>query len=265
MKISVITACRNSEQCIRFAMESVLRQTYPNVEYLVVDGGSTDDTVRIVKSFDPIFNGRLRWISEPDKGLYDALNKGLRMSTGDIVGLLHADDFFAASDILTRVAGAFMDGSVDAVYGDVRFVRNKDLFRTVRHYSSKRFAPWMLRFGFMPAHPSFYARRGVFEKIGYYRTDYRISADYELLIRFFLVHRLRYRYLNVVTTMMRMGGLSTRSPRSTYILNKEIVRACLENGIYSNLPMLALKYIFKVSELVYADKDVPIGRWERKT
>ena len=252
MKISVITACRNSERCIRFAMESVLQQTYPDIEYLVVDGGSTDATVEIIKSFVPVFDGRLRWISEPDKGLYDALNKGLRMSTGEIVGLLHADDFFAAPDILARVADAFEDGTVDAVFGDVRFVRDQDLSRTVRYYSSRRFAPWMLRFGFMPAHPSFYACRDVFERIGHYRTDYRISADYELLIRFFCVHRLRYRYLGFVTTMMRMGGLSTRSPRSTYILNKEIVRACRENGIYTNLPMLTLKYLFKVSELVHS-------------
>ena len=251
MKISVITACRNSEQCIRFAMKSVLQQTFPDVEYLVVDGGSTDGTVGIIKSFESAFEGRLRWISEPDKGLYDAVNKGLRMSTGNIVGLLHADDFFAAPDILSRVADAFGDGTVDAVFGDVRFVRDQDLSRTVRYYSSRRFAPWMLRFGFMPAHPSFYARRDVFERIGQYRTDYRISADYELLIRFFWVHRLRYRYLGFVTTMMRMGGLSTRSPRSTYILNKEIVRACRENGIYTNLPMLTIKYLLKVSELVH--------------
>lgn len=251
MKVSVITVCRNSEKWIRFAMKSMLQQTYAPAEYLVVDGGSTDGTVDIIKSFEQAFEGRLRWISEPDKGLYDAVNKGLRMSTGTIVGLLHADDFFAASDILARVASAFGDGTVDAVFGDVRFVRDQDLSRTVRYYSSRRFAPWMLRFGFMPAHPSFYARRDVFERIGHYRTDYRLSADYELLIRFFWVHRLRYRYLGFVTTMMRMGGLSTRSPRSTYILNKEIVRACRENGIYTNLPMLTLKYLLKVSELVH--------------
>ena len=257
MKVSVITACRNSEQCIRFAMESVLQQTYPDVEYLVVDGGSTDGTVGIIKSFEPAFKGRLRWTSEPDQGLYDALNKGLRMSSGEIVGLLNADDFFAAPDILSRVADVFMDGTVDGVFGDVRFVRDPDLSRTVRYYSSRRFAPWMLRFGFMPAHPSFYARRNVFERIGPYRTDYRISADYELLIRFFWVHRLRFRYLGFVTTKMRMGGLSTRSPLSTYILNKEIVRACRENGIYTNLPMLTLKYLFKTSELLHTHDRVP--------
>src|SRR3990170_5237368 len=259
MKISVITACRNSERCIRFAMKSVLQQTYSDVEYLVVDGGSTDATVDIIKSFEPVFDGHLRWISEPDKGLYDALNKGLRMSTGEIVGLLHADDFFDAPDILARVADAFGDGgTVDAVFGDVRFVRDQDLSQTVRYYSSRRFAPWMLRFGFMPAHPSFYARRDVFERIGHYRTDYRISADYELLIRFFWVHRLRYRYLGFVTTKMRMGGLSTRSPLRTYILNKEIAGTCRENGIYTNLPMLTFKYLLKVSELVHTNDGVPV-------
>jgi len=257
MKISVITACRNSEQCLRSAMESVLHQTYPDVEYLVVDGGSTDGTVDIIKSFDQVFKGRLRWISEPDTGLYDALNKGIRMSTGDIVGLLHADDFFAAPDILARVADAFLDDTVDGIFGDVRFVRDPDLSRTIRYYSSRRFAPWMLRFGFMPAHPSFYARRDVFERIGNYRTDYRISADYELLIRFFWVYRLRYRYLSFVTTTMRIGGQSTRSPRSTYILNKEIVRACRENGIYTNIPMLTLKYLFKVTELFHTHDTAP--------
>jgi glycosyltransferase involved in cell wall biosynthesis len=257
MKVSVITACNNSVRFICCAMESVLHQTHPEVEYLVVDGGSTDGTVDIIKSFEPAFKGRLRWISEPDQGLYDALNKGLRMSSGEIVGLLNADDFFAAPDILARVADAFLGDTVDGVFGDVRFVRDPDLSRTIRYYSSRRFAPWMLRFGFMPAHPTFYARRGVFERIGHYRTDYRISADYELLIRFFWVHRLRYRYLGFVTTKMRMGGLSTRSPLSTYILNKEIVRACRENGIYTNLPMLTFKYLLKVSELVHTNDGMP--------
>jgi len=127
MKVSVITACRNSEQCIRFAMKSVLQQTYPEVEYLLVDGGSIDGTVDIIKSFEPAFEGRLRWISEPDEGLYDALNKGLRMATVKSSAFYMPTNFFAAPDILARVADAFGDGTVDAVFGDVRFVRDQDL------------------------------------------------------------------------------------------------------------------------------------------
>jgi glycosyltransferase involved in cell wall biosynthesis len=248
--ISVITACRGATRCLPFALASVRRQTWSGFESLVVDGGSTDGTVAVLRAAESAFDGRLRWISEPDHGLYDALNKGIRMARGDVVGILHADDVFAGDDVLARVAAAFEDPAVDCVFGDVRFVREPDLGRTVRYYRAAHFRPWMLRFGFMPPHPSFFARRELFERLGYYETDYRIAADYELLVRFLWRHRVRYRYLDMTTTKMRLGGMSTRSWRSNLVLNREIVRGCRANGMWTALPLLTFKYLFKVFEFV---------------
>jgi glycosyltransferase involved in cell wall biosynthesis len=249
-RLTVVTACRNAADVIKTALASVMAQHCPHVEHLVVDGGSTDGTVAVLRAAESAFDGRLHWISEPDQGLYDALNKGIRMSTGEIVGLLHADDVFAGDDVLARVAAAFEDPAVDCVFGDVRFVREPDLGRTVRYYRAAHFRPWMLRFGFMPPHPSFFARRELFERLGYYETDYRIAADYELLVRFLWRHRVRYRYLDMTTTKMRLGGMSTRSWRSNLILNREIVRGCRANGLWTALPLLTFKYLFKVFEFV---------------
>ena len=250
MRISIITACFNSNSVLATALQSVTTQTYADVEHVIVDGGSTDGTVERIRPWAEKAAGRLRWISEPDRGLYDALNKGIRMATGDVVGILHADDFFAADDVLARVAEAFADPSVDCTFGDVRFVRESNLAKTVRYYRAKHFRPWMLRFGFMPPHPAFFARRELFERLGNYATDYRIAADYELLVRFLWLHRIRYRYLDLAVTRMRLGGLSTRSLRSNYILNCEIVRGCRANGMWTALPLLGFKYLFKVFELV---------------
>ena len=135
--------------------------------------------------------------------------------------------------------------------GDIRFVRQSNLEKTVRYCSGRSFRPWMLRFGFMPPHPSFFARRNLFARLGYYKTDYRIAADFELLVRFLWINRIRSKYLALATTKMRLGGMSTRSPHSTWILNREQVRACRENGRFTTLPVLSFKYLFKVFELVY--------------
>lgn len=249
MKISVITACRNSGALIEGALQSVAAQQGVDVEHLVIDGASSDDTAARIRDWAAAHQS-VRWVSEPDAGLYDAINKGIRLATGDVVGVLHADDFFAAQDILAQVAAAFEDPTVDCVFGDVRFVWPHNLNRTVRYYRARLFRPWMLRFGFMPPHPTCFIRRERFDKLGYYKTDYRIAADYELLVRFLWLHRVRYRYLDLSMTRMRLGGVSTRSPRSTLILNREIVRGCRENGLWTALPLLTFKYLFKVFELV---------------
>jgi glycosyltransferase involved in cell wall biosynthesis len=251
VKISVITACRNSEGLIGSALQSVARQTWPDVEHIVVDGASTDGTLAIIREATAHSGGRVRWISEPDSGFYDALNKGIRLATGDVVGILNADDFFADETILAEVARTFSDAPIDCVFGDIRFVRQSNLEKTVRYCSGRSFRPWMLRFGFMPPHPSFFARRNLFARLGYYKTDYRIAADFELLVRFLWINRIRSKYLALATTKMRLGGMSTRSPHSTWILNREQVRACRENGRFTTLPVLSFKYLFKVFELVY--------------
>ncbi|MCF0173317.1 MAG: glycosyltransferase [Bacteroidales bacterium] len=251
MKISIITVTYNSAATLRDAIESVLRQDYGDWEYIVVDGLSGDDTVGIIREYEPRFAGRMKWVSEKDGGIYDAMNKGIGMATGDVVGILNSDDFFYDDNVLGRVAEAFeADKSIEAVYGDVRFVSEPDLDRTVRYYSSAKFRPRRFRFGFMPAHPSFYTYKRNFERYGCYKTDYRIAADFELLTRFMYCNGIRTKYLPFVFTTMRTGGASTASWRSNLLLNREIVRACAENGIRTCLPLLFLKYFVKVFEFI---------------
>lgn len=250
MKISLVTVTFNSAQTLRYTIQSVLFQSYSDIEYIIVDGRSKDDTLDLIKEYEPQFNGRMCWISEKDNGIYDAMNKGIRMATGDIVGIINSDDFYHRRDTIMRVSEAFKNSDVQAVYGDVRFVNPQNLDKTVRYYSSKRFTPEMFRFGFMPAHPTFFTYRKYFEEFGYYKTDYKIAADYELLIRFLYVHQLKSKYLPFDFMKMRTGGTSTASIRSNILLNKEIVRACKENGIWTCMPLLFLKYLVKVFELL---------------
>lgn len=251
MKISLITVTYNSSKTLADTLDSVLKQTFSEIEYIIVDGASKDNTVSIIKDYEPKFNGRVKWISEPDKGLYDAMNKGIRMATGDVVGIINSDDFYHRADILQNVADAFKDKSVQAVYGDVRFVNDDNLDKTVRYYSSKSFSPKRFRFGFMPAHPTFFTYKKYFDEYGYYKMGYKIAADYELLTRFLYVHKLKCKYLPLDFMKMRTGGASTASIKSNWILNKEIVRACKENGIWTCMPLLFLKYFIKVFELVF--------------
>lgn len=251
LKFSLVSVTFNSDATLKDTIESILNQSFPNLEYIVVDGLSKDNTVNVIKEYEPRFSGRLKWISEKDKGLYDAMNKGIRMATGDIVGIINSDDFYHRTDILAKVADAFQDETVQAVYGDVRFVNPNNLDKTVRYYSSKKFSPNLFRYGFMPAHPTFFIYRKYFDEFGYYKTDYRIAADYELLIRFLYTHHLKAKYLPLDFMKMRTGGTSTASFKSNLLLNKEIVRACRENGIWTCMPLLFLKYFIKVFELIF--------------
>ena len=256
MKVSIITVCRNSAKTLPTAIESVLGQRDVELEYIVVDGASTDGTTDLLKEYELKFNGRMRWISEPDKGMYDAINKGIKMSTGDIVGILNADDVLASDETLAHIASAFEPqevrspkSEVDCVYADIRFVKD-DLNTTVRYYSAKHWKPWMLQWGKMPPHPSVYIRRELFEKYGLYKLGYDIAADYELLIRYLRMATLNTRYLNECLVRMRMGGKSTRGWKSFMTLNKEIVRGNRENGYFCCFPMLLPKYLFKIFEFI---------------
>lgn len=251
MKISLITATFNSDKTLSDTIQSVLSQSYSDIEYIIIDGGSTDNTISVIKEYEPCFNGRMHWISERDKGIYDAMNKGIRMATGDIVGIINSDDFYHRTDIIEKVSEVFGNKEVQAVYGDVRFVNPDNLEKTVRYYSSRNFSPRCFRYGFMPAHPTFFTYRKYFNELGYYKTDYRIAADYELLIRFLYTYHLKAEYLSLDLMKMRTGGTSTASLKSNILLNKEIVRACKENGIWTCMPLLFLKYFIKVFELVF--------------
>jgi len=248
LKISIVTISYNSATTIRDTIESVLSQTYLNLEYILIDGGSTDGTVEIIKEFESRFDGRMRWISEPDNGLYDAMNKGIRMASGNLVGILNSDDFYHRPESIEIIAEAFSDKRLKAVFADIRFVAPDNLDKTVRYYSSAKFSPRRFRFGFMPAHPTFFTYKKYFEKFGYYQTDYVMAADYELLIRFLFVHKLKYKYLPVDLLKMRQGGRSTASIRRKLKFDSEIVRACKSNGIYTNTILLLFRGFEKLYE-----------------
>ena len=251
MKISLITVTFNSAETLPDTIESVLRQDYDDYEYLVIDGGSKDATVDIIKQYEPRFGGKMRWISESDKGMYDGINKGIRMATGDVVGIINSDDFYHRNDIFRIINSSFEENpGIKAIYGDVRFVTPGNLDKTVRYYSSAKFKPSKFRWGWMPAHPTFFTYRSNFDKFGLYKTDYRIAADYELLIRFLYTNHLPAKYIPVDFMKMRTGGRSTNGIKSNIVLNQEIVRGCRENGIYTNMAMLFLKYFVKVFELI---------------
>ncbi|MBP5771479.1 MAG: glycosyltransferase [Bacteroidaceae bacterium] len=247
--ISIITVSYNSAATIEDTLLSVLDQTYQQIEYIVVDGLSKDGTIDIIRSYEHRFQGRLRWISEKDEGIYDAMNKGIRMATGDVIGILNSDDFFTNKNVIAQMITSFEDQSIDAVYGDIHFIRDGAPEQCVRYYSSRRFSPIWLRFGFMPAHPSFYMRREVFERAGLYKSDYKIGADYEMMVRLFYKQHIHARYLPIDFVTMRLGGLSTRNVRSRLQLIKDDVRACRENGIYTNAAMISVKFLFKIFEL----------------
>lgn len=249
MKISLITACYNAEKTIGDTLASVLRQIGSDIEYLIMDGGSTDSTIAQIQAFVANAarqNPRLvvHYQSGRDKGMYDALNKGIARATGDVVGILNADDVLAAPDTIASIAAAFTD-ETDVVYADIRFVREVG-GRTVRYCSAKWFRPWMFRFAVMVPHPSFYCRRALFAKYGNYSLDYRICADFELVMRYLWKQHLRTRYLPQCVVDMRIGGASTAGMRSMIEINREDLRALRANGYWSSIALIYLKYFFKI-------------------
>lgn len=249
MKISIITTTYNSGQTLRDTLESVLRQTYTDYEVIIQDGGSTDNTLTIAREYSDRFNGKLRVFSEPDKGLYDAINKGIKAATGDVVGILNSDDFFTSSTILEKIADALTTHpETDAVYGDIHFVSPDNLQKCVRYYSSKQFRPWKLRIGYMPAHPSFYCRHEVYVQNGLYSLDFKIAADYEMMVRLFQRAHIQSLYLPLDFVTMRTGGISTRSFRNRLKITMEDAKACRINGYYSNFFLCSIKYFSKLFE-----------------
>ena len=271
MKISLITVCYNAEKTIADAMESVLTQRHRDteIEYIVVDGGSTDSTVDTIKKVAEQFHCStspspltFRWLSEKDNGMYDALNKGMKMATGDVIGILNADDVLAEDDALAKIAAAFADPTIDGTYGDIRFVREDDhctpttyasvrSLRTVRYCSGKRFRPWMFRFGTQTAHPSTFFRKECFTKWGDYSLDYGMYGDFELLCRFIWKNKAKMRYLPICTTVMRMGGASTNGWRTTLKINRSDLRALKANGCWSCLPLLYSRYLLKIWGFIF--------------
>lgn len=252
MKVSIVTATYNSAATIADTLRSVLEQTYADIEYWIIDGASTDQTLAIVHAWEARFGGRLHLVSEPDHGIYDAMNKGIERCTGDIVGLLNSDDFLTSPTVIAQLVAAFeTDSSVQAVYGDVHYVHPSDLHRCVRYYSGRLYRPSLAPYGFMPPHPSLYVRRSVYLSYGLYPTHYRISADFEFITRILYCHRLPYRYLHLDVVTMRTGGASTDSLSSRQLGTLEDLQACRELGVPTNRLKIYMKYVFKVFSTLF--------------
>lgn len=229
------------------ALDSVANQTYQQIEHIIIDGKSTDNTLEVVSRYPHIS----RVVSEKDDGLYDALNKGIALATGDIVGVLHSDDYFTEATSIEKIVARFKSGKSEVVFGDVQYVDPMNLNKIVRYYSSAKWNPNRFDRGFMPAHPSVYIKRQHYQNLGLYKTDYKIAADFELLVRYLHKHNLSYSYCPFSVVTMRTGGISTKNFKNRYRQNMEIIRACKENGIRTSMIKLALKVIPKLLELRY--------------
>ena len=249
MKISIITVAYNSALTIRKTIESVMTQDYPNIEYIIVDGKSSDGTLNIAIEYVEKFNGRLKIISEKDNGLYDAMNKGIQISTGDVIGILNSDDFFTTKNSISRIAQAFEE-NIDGVYGDVNIINNKGDNRVIRTISCKRFNKKQIRYGIIPPHPSFYVRRTCYERYGIYKTNYKISSDFDLMVRIIL-SGARLKRLDFCIVTMRNGGISTKGFRSRLTSIKELKQACTENNIKTNTFLILFRFIYKLKEFDY--------------
>lgn len=227
--VTIITASYNSRIGIENAINSVLSQKDINLEYIIIDGGSTDGTVDIIKSY----GGKItKFISEPDNGIYDAMNKGIKLASGDIIGILNSDDMYADNAVLKDVAETFERTGADAVYGDLVYVDKGDTNEVVRYWKSGPYKPGSFRKGWHPAHPALFVRRAIYDKYGVFDASFDISADFELMLRFFEKHKIRIAYLPRVLVKMRMGGESNRSLANIIKGNINILRAFWKNGIF---------------------------------
>jgi glycosyltransferase len=208
MKVSIITAVINGVETIEDCIKSALNQSYKDVEYVIIDGNSTDGTLDVINRYkDKI----AKVVYEPDKGIYDALNKGIKLATGDIIGFLHSDDFYANDRIIEKVADVFMKYNVDSCYGDLQYVDKSNTNRVIRYWKSSKYEHGKFKYGWMPPHPTFFVKREIYDKYGYFNTDFRIAADYELMLRFLERHRISTYYIPEVLIKMRIGERVTET------------------------------------------------------
>ena len=249
MKFSIITVCYNSETTIEQTIKSVLSQTYKDFEYIVVDGGSKDNTVAILKKY----KSQIKYISEKDNGIYDAMNKGLKMAQGEIICMIGSDDFYPSDDVLDAVSSAFEKHKTDAIYGDKQYVNPDDLNKIVRYWKVGEYKKENWLKGFMPPHLSFYLKKSVYDKFGYYRTDFTCSADYELMLRMLYKNNVSAHYLPKVIMTMRNGGTSTASWKHRLVANQEDRKAWRVNDLKPKWYTLWWKPLSKIVQL-FKDK-----------
>ena len=247
MKVSIITATYNREKTIQRAISSIKNQDYKNIQTIVIDGKSSDNTISIVK---PLLTDGDILHSEADSGIYEALNKGLRFADGDIIGFLHSDDIFFNKNVISTVVKSFDENSVNVVFGDVCFFKHNNIDKIVRRYRSKELSTKRLAWGKMPAHPAIFIKRHIYNDIGIFNSNYKIAGDYEFLCRLAKYPKLKSTYLKKVFVKMQMGGASTSGLKSTILLNQETIRALKSNNMYTNYFMLLSKYLSKGIEFI---------------
>jgi glycosyltransferase involved in cell wall biosynthesis len=246
MKVTVITVSYNSQDTIQKTIDSVANQTWPNIEHIVIDGASRDSTVEIILRSNSTIT---HFVSEPDTGVYQAMNKGLKLASGDVIAFLNSDDTYSSPQIVETVVRSMQSKGWDALYGNVEFFHTTDPHKVVRTYDSSRFSPSRIGWGWMPAHPALFLRRAVYEQFGCFCEDFKIAGDYEFVARIFKSGELKSQHIDKVLVRMQTGGLSTAGLAATYRLNKEILRACRQNGISTNWLKVLSKYFFKLREL----------------
>lgn len=243
MKISVITVSYNSEKTIEKTINSVLEQTHQDIEYLIVDGKSTDNTMKIVNSYADKIS---YFISERDDGIYSAINKGIKKASGDIISILHSNDIFYEKDTLEKVHKTFKDKKIDFLLSSVCFKKNFLKNKINRIYNSNYFKPWMLKFGFSPAHPGFFALKSNYTKLGLYDEKMKIASDFDFFVRLFSSNNISYSYINIITVIMSLGGLSTSGYKSYLLSTKEIYSSLKKNNIKSNYFFICIRFFIKI-------------------
>lgn len=248
MKVSIITATYNSGKTVRDTIESVLKQSYQDIEYIIKDGGSKDDTLEICREYEPKFEGKMRIISSPDKGIYDAMNQGFQAGTGEVLMLINSDDLFARADAVELAMKAFEDyPEVDGVYADLYYVSQNNIDNIVRVWKTGKQKP--MRRGWLPAHPTFYVKRECYEKYGYFDLNYPLAADFELMLRFVEKHHIELHYLQEHLVRMRLGGATSKNIQNICRQDAETIRAFKENGLPGgNVLYLFWRYIPKVKQ-----------------
>ncbi|MBC7384394.1 MAG: glycosyltransferase [Bacteroidia bacterium] len=243
MKVSIITTVLSNRKCLSDAMESVLNQVHDDIEYIIVDGGSTDGTVELIRSYG---NKVTKFLTEPDEGMYDALNKGIQMATGDIIAIINSDDFYVNRHVISQVVHAFEEHKCDAVYSNLYYISNTDKEKIIRTWDAGRYHYDSFYKGWMPPHPAFFVKREVYQKYGSFNTRLKLSADYELMLRFILKHKIKIYYLPKFFIKMRVGGNSNRNLTNRLKANMEDREAWKINKIKPGFFTLLLKPFSKI-------------------
>ena len=248
MKISIITVCYNSEDTLEKTINSVISQDYKNIEYIIIDGGSNDDSLDIINKYkDKITT----IVSEKDKGIYDGINKGIQKATGDVISLIHANDIFANKNVISKIVNFFeRSPSFDIILADLAFKKSLDDNKITRYYSAKNFKPWMLRIGYSPPHLSAFFRIGVFKQVGFYSTNFKIAGDFDYFVKCFLKHKLKFYYLEECLIFMSTGGISGKNILSFLTSSKEINESLKSNNIYSNIFLTFFRFPIKLIQLI---------------